>query len=169
MAMKVTVGRQVKLSVSIDNERLDLAVKNVAARFDDFRRFWTDFFAPQFFADIQKNFELEGKLVGGWRALSPGYAAWKLKHYGPKPILVRTGAMKSSLMMRGRGNILRAYKARGEFGTSIPYMTKHQRGEGVPRRQVLFFGPTRIYNRLLAQWVKEEMQAAGFKNARVTA
>src|SRR4051812_24138664 len=128
MARVIKVGRSVNLTITIDDERLQLTLKNVTMRLDDFRRFWTDFFAPQFFADIQKNFELEGKLVGGWRALSPGYAAWKLRHYGPKPILVRTGALKASLMPRGRGNILRAFKARGEFGSQIPYLTKHQRG-----------------------------------------
>lgn len=159
-------GRTVRLKVTIDDDKLELVVRNVVGRFSDFRRFWADFFAPQFFADIQKNFETEGRLVGGWRALSPGYAAWKLRHYGPKPILVRTGALKASLMPRGRGNILRVFKSRGEFGSVLPYLTKHQRGIGVPRRQVLFFKSTRIYNRLLAQWVKEEMQAAGFSNAK---
>jgi hypothetical protein len=161
-------GRALKLTLYIDDERMTLTLKNVVGRISDFRRYWADYFAPQFFADIQENFMQEGALVGGWRSLSPAYAAWKMRHYGPKPILVRTGALKASLIPKGRNNVLRAYKSRGEFGSSLKYLTAHQRGIGVPRRQVLFFRSTRIFNRLLATWLRDEMNAAGM-NARVTA
>lgn len=36
--------------------------------------------------------------AGGWKPLSPEYAAWKAKHFPGAPILVRTGKMKDLLL-----------------------------------------------------------------------
>jgi hypothetical protein len=174
-----SLNRKLKLEVVLDDDKLELTLSKFAQRISDFIRFWTNFFAPQFFDDIQKNFAAEGRYVGGWRALSPAYAAWKLRHYGPKPILVRSGAMKDSLKIGGRGNILRATKKYVIAGSRIKYLIFHQRGTrglrgifrrftggGLPQRKVIWIGPMRTYSRLLAQFVAEEMRASGFKNAK---
>jgi phage gpG-like protein len=168
---KVASGNsKLKLEVEIDDDVLELKLSRFAQKLDDFRRFWTDFFAPQFFDDVQKNFAAQGRFVGGWRALKPEYAAWKLRHYGPKPILVRTGAMRESLRTGGRGNILRAFKAYGIFGSTVRYLVFHQRGtRQMPQRRVLWIGPHATYKRLLAEFVRDEMRAAGFRDARMRA
>lgn len=46
----------------------------------------------------RSNFFTEGGGVGGWAPLQPEYAAWKAVHYGPLPILVRTGALAESIV-----------------------------------------------------------------------
>lgn len=155
---------RVNLSVVIDDDRIQLSLGKLADRLTDLRRFWIDYFAPQFFDDIQKNFASSGRFVGGWRALSPRYAAWKMKHYGPLPILVRGGTLSESLRIGGRGNVIRALKMRGEFGSQVPYLPFHQRGtRRMPKRQVLFLGNSRTYQRLLNSFLRDEMNASGFQ------
>ncbi len=162
--------REPKITVTVDDERLSLALNKFGARISDLRPFWTDDFAPQFFDDIQRNFAAEGKYVGGWRALSPEYAAWKLRKYGRKKILDRTGAMKESLRLGGRGNILNVFKLRAIFGSLIHYLPYHQRGTSrMPQRKVLWIGPNRTYQRLLNSFVAGEMRAAGLPNVRTRA
>ena len=153
----------ISIGLEIDDDVLSVKLSKVAQSLDDWRRFWSQFWGPQFFADVQKNFAQEGDPVGGWRALSPEYAAWKLRHFGPKPILVRSGAMKESLRMGGRLNVFRAFKAYAELGSLVKYLPFHQRGtRRMPRRQVLWIGPTVTYKRLLVRFVKEEFARAGF-------
>jgi hypothetical protein len=162
-----TTRGRVKLTLLLDDDKLELTVNKFTQSLNDMRRFWTEFFGPQFFDDVQQNFASEGRFVGGWRALSPKYAAWKLKHYGPRNILVRTGRMQRSLRMGAGENIFRAFKTRVEMGSSVDYMPYHQRGtRRMPRRQVLFFRKGRTYNKLLQQYVREEAQAAKFWQVR---
>src|SRR4026207_1080877 len=117
----------ISIGLEIDDDVLSLKLSKIAQSLDDWRRFWSDLWAPQFFADVQKNFVQEGDPVGGWRALSPEDALWKLRHSGPQPILVRKGALKESLRMGGRSNLFRAFKAFAELGSSVSYLPFHQR------------------------------------------
>lgn len=166
----VEASGTIKLTLFIDNERLNLRLNRFAESLSDMRRFWIEFFAPQLFADAQENFATEGRYVGGWRALSPAYAAWKLAHFGPKPILERRGRLKRSFTIGAAGNILRAFKTRGEFGSSVPYFPYHQRGTPrMPQRRILFFRRGNTYNRLLSQYVREELIAAGLPANRASA
>lgn len=71
-------------------------------------------------------FDSEGP---GWKPLSPAYAAWKLAHYGPKPILVRTGELRSSLTIAGApGNVNRMSATHATFGTTNDHAMYHQTG-----------------------------------------
>lgn len=156
------------LSISIDDERIQVPLTKLAQALQDFRRFWSEYFAPQFFQDVQDNMTAEGRMVGGWRALSPKYAAWKLRKYGPKPILQATGAMKRSLQLGGPGNVMRVTRAKAIFGTTDRKAPFHNRGAGrLPKRKLLYFRSMRVYSRLLAEFVRDEMRKAGLKNARV--
>jgi phage gpG-like protein len=156
--------RLFQLSIQIDDAKLSLALNKFGQTLSDFRRFWKDFFAPQFFSDVQDNFLSEGRYVGGWRSLSPSYAAWKFAHYGPKPILQRTGDLIESFRIGGRRNILKVTHAYALFGSSVAYMPFHQYGTPrMPKRVVLFFGEKRVYSRLLADYLREELTGSGFK------
>jgi len=49
-------------------------------------------------ADIERNFDTEGSLVGGWKKLAPSTVAGRIRagYGGEHPILQRTGALKRS-------------------------------------------------------------------------
>lgn len=67
-----------------------------------------------------------------WSPLSNDYQWWKSNHYPGMPILVRTGALKSSMTTEGaQGNISIIGKTGAVFGTSISYGIYHD--EGGPR------------------------------------
>jgi hypothetical protein len=155
---------EAKIGITVDSDRTELALSTFGKRIADFRRFWTQYFAPQYFEDIQRNFAAQGRFVGGWRALSPQYALWKLKRFGPLPILVRTGAMRESFTIGGRGNVLRPSKARLVLGSTDRKVPYHQRGtRRMPRRQIIWIGPTQTYQRLLNRFVREEAQDSGLR------
>lgn len=158
---------KLSLTIGVDDTRIELALSGTAARLKDFRRFWTAFFAPQWFADIRRNFKTQGAPVGGWRALSPAYAAWKRSQVGNKPILQFTGTMLASFTEGDRNNILRVSRSRVELGSRMPRVAYHNLGTSrVPQRRILWTGPSRVYKPLLNQFVAEEMRAAGMPNVR---
>jgi hypothetical protein len=165
--LKTGVPGKLELSIGVDDEKLSLAVTGFARRLTDFRRFWREFWGPQFFTDIQKNFRSQGGAVGGWRALSPAYAAWKRKQVGNKPILQFTGRMMASFNPGDRDNIFQVTQAYVRAGSRLPRTYAHDTGTRVPRRQIIFLGPRRIYEPLLDQFVAEEMAAAGMPNVKV--
>lgn len=82
--------------------------------------------ADQFFMNNEQTFDSEGP---GWKPLSLKYEKWKQSRYPGLPILVRTGALKSSLTKRGAsGQVLRIMPQSMEIGTSIRYAMYHQTG-----------------------------------------
>jgi hypothetical protein len=166
MARVFKSGEFVKLSISIDDDTtLEIPLRTFGQKLTDFRRFWKDFYAPQFFRDIARNFRSEGQPVGGWRALNPVYAAWKRSVVGNKPILVFSGAMRESFTLGGRSNVFRANKDHVYMGSKLKRAGWHHRGMGrLPRRQILWIGPRRIYQPLLDRFVAEELRAAGMPN-----
>jgi hypothetical protein len=157
-------GSEINLSISADFGDIQLRFHNLATKLSDLTRFWIEFFAPQFFKDIQENFASEGGFVGGWRALSSKYAAWKLAHYGNRPILVLTGAMRESLRLGGRGNVVIAGKKTGVFGSRDRKLGWHNRGTArMPQRQVIYVKRGTVYQRHLHRFAREEMAAAGIR------
>ncbi|HEY8410195.1 MAG TPA: hypothetical protein VIK76_02290 [Pyrinomonadaceae bacterium] len=159
--------RKLSFSVEVNNERLELTFKEAASRIADFRNFWVNYWGPQFFSDIRANFASQGGSVGGWRALSPEYAAWKRSVVGNKPILQFTGEMLASFTIGDRNNIFRAMKTRVVAGSRVKRVSYHNEGGGrLPKRQIIFIGPKRVYQPLLNRWVAEEMAAAGMPNVR---
>lgn len=147
-------------------EKLHIPITKIANSIKDLRRFWIEYWAPAFFANVQRNFASQGGLVGGWRALSPEYAAWKFAHYGRKPILVRTNAMRESFKIGGRNSVLIATRTRVEAGSRDRKVPYHQAGTArMPRRQIVVALTGRSTSMLLNRFVRDEMQRAGMKVA----
>lgn len=105
----------------------------------------------------RKQFQTQGTHSGTrWANLSPAYAAWKARRYPGKPILVRTGALRESLIRRPMD--VDIVTDRGmTVGTSIPYAKWHQRGTpNMPARPLL--GPPtdseeRLFAKILQEWI----------------
>lgn len=71
-----------------------------------------------------------------YEALDPEYAKAKAKKFGTKPILVRTGDLKRSIV--GRGTIMATSRGfRISWPDSTGYGRYHMNGEGVPRRDFI--------------------------------
>lgn len=145
-------------------ERVDVGLSRFAQAIQDFRPFWRTVAAPWFFAAIVENFATEGRPVGGWRPLSPRYAAWKARHYPGKTILRRTDRLITSLTwtgasLAGREGIARFAETQAELGTAVPYAAAHQHGSSdppgrPPQRRVLYLpvDASRTLAKALQQW-----------------
>lgn len=72
-----------------------------------------------------------------WKPLNATYAAWKRKHYGNMPILIRTGAMRAGFKSQVTPRTLRitnSVKAKG----GKPYWQYHQEGtDNMPQRMLI--------------------------------
>lgn len=126
---------------------VDVSLSRFGAEIADWREFWVKWFGPKFFEDVQANFDREGAAVGGWKPLSPAYAAWKARHYPGRKILERTLRLRRSLTWHGglfasggfrgglgREGIFRPNRTSLEAGTGVPYGLYHQRGARARQR-----------------------------------
>jgi len=86
--------------------------------------------ADDFLKLEQTQFSGEGKSgSGGWKALSPDYAAWKATNYPGAKILERDGWMRDSLTVKDAPFQIRDITAtQAVLGTSVPYGVFHQLG-----------------------------------------
>lgn len=97
-----------------------------------------------------------------WSALSPKYALWKRKHFPGKPLLVRSGDLKNSMITKGaRGNITLIGRNSAVFGSSISYGAFHDDGtRTLPKRN--FSEPSErrfnIWRRDLEKGVTEQFR-----------
>jgi len=75
-------------------------------------------------------FATEGKTgSGGWKALSPDYAAWKATNYPGAKILERDGWLRDSLTVKDAPFQIREITAtEAVLGTNVPYGIYHQLG-----------------------------------------
>ena len=116
-----------------------------------------------FLQNEQEQFRTEGGHgSGGWQDLSPAYAAEKAKHYPGAPILVRTGALRSSLTRESDQNfIYRAQPLTLTLGTRVPYGVYHQKGgPDLPVRK-----PIELIEAQKRRWMKL-MQEAIWKSGQ---
>lgn len=90
-------------------------------------------------AGTKQRFDTQGGDVGGWKPLSPAYAAWKARRYPGMPILVATGELRHSLVDEGGFGAIEEVSSMGlTYGTQVPYARYHQFGTGrMPARPVL--------------------------------
>jgi phage gpG-like protein len=63
---------------------------------------------------------------GAWAPLSPGYRAWKERHFPGKTILRRTDRLMGSLVRRGADSFIESSPKRLAIGTTTPYAAFHQ-------------------------------------------
>lgn len=95
---------------------------------------------------LERNFDEEGRPLP-WPALSPRYALFKERHFGPGlRILERTGRLRRSIVTRIEAGSLVA-------STDLPYAAAHQ--FGLPRRRL----PARPFLVLTDPDVEEAAQA----------
>ncbi len=71
----------------------------------------------------------------GFPPLNPEYAKWKARHYGNKPILVRSGAMRKSVDSKQHLISIRGATVVALFRGLVDYAIYHHTGEGrLPER-----------------------------------
>lgn len=138
----------------------------------DLRDFWTHYFAPAFYRQLEDNIATEGGGVGGWAPLSPRYAAWKARVAPGRGLMVFSGALQRSLTWRGlgpgSGGIFVPERQYVVIGTSVGYARWHQLGaDRLPRRSVLFPGrnAASTFGRLLHRYAVDMADAAGLQVA----
>jgi hypothetical protein len=144
-------------------EAIKIGFAKVSDTVQDFRPFWTTYFAGAFYADLQENFRREGGLVGGWAALSPRYAAWKAAHAPGRGILELTGVMREALSAPTADYAVFDAQPRsvrvGVSGPVADRLRAHQEGLGrLPTRTVLFVDNILKYQLLMKQWALEQIQ-----------
>lgn len=83
---------------------------------------------PRFQAMSALMFKNEG-WPSRWPALSPGYAAWKQKHYPGKPMMRRSDRLYDSLVGVTSDSVWKVTKQSIQFGTRVPYWREHQYGD----------------------------------------
>jgi phage gpG-like protein len=171
------MAQGVLFSVDLEGQdRLTAALFAYQQRVKDLRPFWTDVFAPKYFAEVQDAFATEGRkrnthgqFRGGiWARLSPRYAAWKRVHYPGKKILERTGALKESVRWTGASlgasGIWESRPAYVRFGTNVSYGQYHQRGtERMPARPFMDPPDPKVYAPLLRDWILRNERLPGGK------
>lgn len=115
---------------------------------------------------VRLQFESEGAagLGSKWVPLDPDYAAWKLAHYGPHPILVRTGGSKGAALNRRQSVKVTPKRMIWEpTGEPAKILDRHQRGAGhLPARKVLALTTAQkrvAVDRVFSEWLNELRRA----------
>mgnify|MGYP001558528499 CR=1 FL=1 len=109
-------------------KQLDLALGLMGKTVKDLSPVWADV-DTYLRGAVGEQFGTTGRRGGSeWVKLSPKYKAWKDWHYPGRPILVRTGDLKQSLVEFGGNHIFRAERTSMTFGSRIPYAGYHQSG-----------------------------------------
>ena len=145
----------VPITISVDGEQAYARAFDLAAReADDLREPLRDVGA-ELIGAISRQFASEGasELGTRWQPLSPAYAAWKQANYPGRPMLVRTGEMRSAAVDARRA--LTITPRRLTYTVDSDYAIHHHRGEGVPSRRfvVLSEGTQRNIDRVFASWL----------------
>jgi phage gpG-like protein len=149
-------------------EGLQQQLQTILDRASDLRPFWTDEFAPPYFAEIQDGFAVGGRqrdelgrFIGGtaWAPLSKRYKEWKQKAYPGQGILQRTGRLQESLKWDGSGlgpeGIFNAFPDHVETGTAVPYGRYLQDGipDRMPARPFMWPPDPTEYEPMLLAWL----------------
>jgi len=108
-------------------KQISRVLEGIEARAEDLRPVW-DVIAQDFGRIVARQFATEGGLGRPWPPLSPAYAAWKARHYPGRPILVRTGRLKESLVGRTIDTVDERTRDSLTLGTAVPYAIYHQKG-----------------------------------------
>lgn len=95
-----------------------------------------------------------------WQPLSQAYAAWKEQHYPGRPILVRTGDMRSAALSKGA---LSVSPRRLTYEVDSEYAIYHQEGRGVPQRKIVALSNAdrRDWDRVFAEYLAAERHRVG--------
>ena len=151
-----------ELTVSLPGLKpLSVALSRVREDIADWTSFWIERFVPGFYRQNLENFVSEGGSSGeSWMALSPRYAAWKAAHYPGRGILVRSGALKASLLSPSAdGAVFEPGPTSLTVGTNVPYGIYHQKGTWkMPQRPPLRLTPA--FMAVVGQSLQKHIEAA---------
>jgi phage gpG-like protein len=128
----------IHFEISVDGEvQLSRALSRFGDRLFHMRPFFATA-AEQVQKSVAAQFDAQGGRTGGWRPLSPRYAAYKLAQVGSKPILEYSGRMRRSLTGQGGDSIRELDDNHLRWGTRTPYAIYHQRGtRRMPQRRII--------------------------------
>lgn len=120
--------------VSYDDHGATVRLRRYAEHLGDLATLW-----PQITEGFVKReglwFSRQGE--GTWPPLSDAYRDWKLKHYGSRPLLVRTGDLKESLTDPHKA-VLAETDHMLVLGSNVEYAPFHQDGtQKMPARPPL--------------------------------
>ena len=114
----------------------------------------------------ERVFVTEGASSGTrWQPLSKKYAAWKSRHWPGRRILVKTGALQSTLTSNFQGSIRITRRFSYTFGSSDEKLRWHEEGSSrLPARPMLTITPQdRAILRVKAQnFVNRAIIKSGF-------
>lgn len=154
------------LKIEVDGiEGFYKALDQVEREVSDWRAAWAE--CEKLFYQIEaQQFGSEGSRGGSkWVPLSAKYKRWKELKYPGRPILVRTGEMKASLLGSG-GNAIRDLTEDSlTLGSRLPYAKYHQRGGGrLPQRPPIVVTPSDIgqFTRRMLNHMKTVADDSGF-------
>jgi phage gpG-like protein len=100
-----------------------------------------------------------------WAPLTQKYADKKFEEYGEQPLLVRTGALKDSMIKQGAaGNITLISSNKAVFGSTISYGKFHDEGTSkMPKRN--FSEPSerreKIWEGQIERHIRHDLEKAG--------
>lgn len=134
-------------------------LKKLFFSLQNFKPLWEDM-KKDFYSIELNQFLSQGR--GGWKALSPKYAAWKAARYPGRPILVLRGDLKRSLISQSHADsIYKPTRSQMEIGTSKDYASYHQTGTSkMPARPPIDF-TGRDKHRLIKrmqEWIVKNMR-----------
>ena len=146
----------VPITIRVDGDAEYSRAFDLSARLaDDLREPLRDVGA-ELIGAVSRQFASEGasELGTRWQPLSPAYAAWKQANYPGRPMLVRTGEMRSAAVDARRA--LTITPRRLTYTVDSDYAIHHHRGEGVPSRRfvVLSTVTRRSIDRVFASWLQ---------------
>jgi len=120
-----------------------------------------------------ENFQTEGtRGTGGWQPLSPAYAAWKESAFPGRPMLVRTGDMRSAFLTQGTRELTSERllwgvdTQTGRDGHPIAERAAaHQTGSGVPERKIVALTrqDRREVDRIFVEWFADVRRRVGLE------
>lgn len=128
--MATKINKLVNFSFSVVGvNQLSRSLGVMADHISDLRPAWKEI-RKNFYENERKQFRTQGgHASGGWKRLSPSYAAQKAKRYPGRTILVRTGTLEKALTHPAHtGSIWIPRKTSVSMGTSLPYAKYHQVG-----------------------------------------
>jgi len=125
-----------------DIKLLNLELTRIGGRAGDLRPVF-EHLRPEYVQEVEKRFKSQGSYSGkGWPRLKLSTLKdRKRKGYPPGPILVRSGALRDSLVSNTMNTINTVRRKYWEYGSRIPYAIYHQSTRPrrkLPRRAFLF-------------------------------
>lgn len=117
---------------------------------------------------VREQFTTQGESGLGhmWTPLTPEYAAWKLVHFGPRPILVASGGSKGAALNKAQAVTVTStrmiYEPKGKGGEILAW---HQTGAGdLPQRKVVALTEAQKragVDRVFTEWLHEVRAKVG--------